>query len=213
MTDDEAAFLSAIKAEPDCDTHRLVYADWLQEQGREDRAQLIRTQIRHDHAVLPRLSAPWATTTRQQRAEKSVIVQHGRSLKCAEQLRRDVSVELLGQHYRAGVLWWERGFLGLVSCSWKLWAAIGDDLTAREWVPYVILGQTPGVLTQTCPSLGAPAPWCVGYSLRKTLWSWETLGKPAINPHDEDALAKCICEAEWPGTQFSFVRHAPLVNT
>lgn len=42
---DEAALLAAIIAHPDEDTHRLVYADWLQENGREDRAEFIRVQV------------------------------------------------------------------------------------------------------------------------------------------------------------------------
>ncbi len=46
LTDD--AFLQAILAEPDDDTHRLVYADWLEEFGDAaalDRAALIRAQV------------------------------------------------------------------------------------------------------------------------------------------------------------------------
>jgi uncharacterized protein (TIGR02996 family) len=46
MTDD--AFLQAIIAEPDDDTHRLVYADWLQDQGQGDRGEFIRTQVELD---------------------------------------------------------------------------------------------------------------------------------------------------------------------
>jgi uncharacterized protein (TIGR02996 family) len=56
---ERAAFLSAIKAAPDDDTARLVYADWLDEQGAERdarHAEMIRFQFRmartpHDHAA------------------------------------------------------------------------------------------------------------------------------------------------------------------
>lgn len=44
MTEEEA-FIEAIRADPDEDTHRLVYADWLAENGQEDRGNLIRCQI------------------------------------------------------------------------------------------------------------------------------------------------------------------------
>lgn len=44
MTDRDA-LLAAIRADPDCDTARLVFADWLQEQGEEARAEFIRAQI------------------------------------------------------------------------------------------------------------------------------------------------------------------------
>ena len=57
------AFLEAILAQPDDDTPRLVYADWLEEQGDSARAEFIRVQI--ERARLPdwdarqvRLEAP-----------------------------------------------------------------------------------------------------------------------------------------------------------
>jgi uncharacterized protein (TIGR02996 family) len=47
--DHERAFLQAIRAEPDDDAHRLIYADWLEEQGgagRTARSSFIRAQCR-----------------------------------------------------------------------------------------------------------------------------------------------------------------------
>lgn len=44
MTDRDA-LLAAIHADPDDDTARLVYADWLQENAQSDRAEFIRCQI------------------------------------------------------------------------------------------------------------------------------------------------------------------------
>src|SRR5437660_1230129 len=52
---DEAALLAAISADPDDDTPRLVYADWLEEHGDEagrTRAEFIRGQCQA--AQLPR---------------------------------------------------------------------------------------------------------------------------------------------------------------
>lgn len=45
---DGDALLAAILANPDDDTARLVYADWLQEHGDEDRAAFIRLQIERE---------------------------------------------------------------------------------------------------------------------------------------------------------------------
>jgi uncharacterized protein (TIGR02996 family) len=42
----DTAFLRAILANPDDDAPRLIYADWLDEQGDADRAEFIRLQIR-----------------------------------------------------------------------------------------------------------------------------------------------------------------------
>ena len=47
---DDVALLAAIRAHPDEDTPRLVYADWLEEQGGESnvaRAEYIRLEIEH----------------------------------------------------------------------------------------------------------------------------------------------------------------------
>src|SRR4051794_36032197 len=41
---EQAGFLRAITEQPDDDTHRLVYADWLDDHGGELHARLIRTQ-------------------------------------------------------------------------------------------------------------------------------------------------------------------------
>jgi uncharacterized protein (TIGR02996 family) len=45
MTSDERAFLDAICADPADDTARLVYADWLAENGEVDRGEFIRVEI------------------------------------------------------------------------------------------------------------------------------------------------------------------------
>jgi uncharacterized protein (TIGR02996 family) len=43
----EEAFLAAIEAAPADDAPRLVYADWLDEQGRHDQAEVIRAEHRY----------------------------------------------------------------------------------------------------------------------------------------------------------------------
>jgi uncharacterized protein (TIGR02996 family) len=45
---DESHFIAAMAADPDDDTPRLVFADWLQENGQQDRAEFIRLQCRPD---------------------------------------------------------------------------------------------------------------------------------------------------------------------
>lgn len=44
----ERPFLDSIIEDPEDDTPRLVFADWLEEQGEEDRAQFIRVQCEHE---------------------------------------------------------------------------------------------------------------------------------------------------------------------
>jgi uncharacterized protein (TIGR02996 family) len=45
MTPEEAAFLDAILEAPEDDTPRLVFADWLEDHGRPERAELFRLQV------------------------------------------------------------------------------------------------------------------------------------------------------------------------
>ena len=52
MNAEQLAFIRAICTEPANDTPRLVYAGWLQENGEEDRAEFIRTQIAGGLATL-----------------------------------------------------------------------------------------------------------------------------------------------------------------
>lgn len=52
---ERGALLAAVCADPDDDTLRLVFADWLQENGEGDRAEFIREQVRF--AAEPRSSA------------------------------------------------------------------------------------------------------------------------------------------------------------
>ena len=55
----EQAFLADIIAHPDDDAPRLIYADWLEENGQPERGEFIRLQIKL--ATLPgRRGRPWS---------------------------------------------------------------------------------------------------------------------------------------------------------
>src|SRR5262245_47849809 len=71
----EQAFLDAIRADPDDDTPRLVFADWLDEHGDADaraRAELMRVQCE-----LARWVPDLRRRTQLQRRERELIAQHG----------------------------------------------------------------------------------------------------------------------------------------
>ena len=71
---DEQAFLTTILAEPDDDTPRLVFADWLDERGSEEdhpRAALIRAQCR-----LENLPEGHAERTKLEREAKRILRKH-----------------------------------------------------------------------------------------------------------------------------------------
>src|SRR5262245_13490092 len=56
---EQAALLAAIIADPDEDTPRLVYADWLQEHGDEEQAAFIRESIKL--ALMKPTTKSWLT--------------------------------------------------------------------------------------------------------------------------------------------------------
>jgi uncharacterized protein (TIGR02996 family) len=75
----DAAFLEAIREHPDDDTHRLVYADWLEENGNPERAEFIRVQTElarldaFDPRMGPLRQREWALRPGQLAAWRAVL--------------------------------------------------------------------------------------------------------------------------------------------
>jgi uncharacterized protein (TIGR02996 family) len=113
---DDEGFLRAIIAEPEDDALRLVYADWLEDHDRSERARLIRVQCE-----LARLVASDAAVTREHRATLEAEV--------GGLLRTHKAAWLAELPYCGGVRWqpapnddtpggiFERGFVSLVSAD------------------------------------------------------------------------------------------------
>lgn len=121
MSVEENGFYTAILQNPDDDTVRLVYADWLEEHGDTDRAEFIRTQCwlatltaddpqrepleTHAGELLDRHRKEWESPLRELGAERivfrrglpaSVVMRPGIFLKHAEELfRRTPSITAL----------------------------------------------------------------------------------------------------------------------
>ena len=103
-------FLQAIRADPDSDAPRLIYADWLEEQGDSERAEFIRLQCQIDN------------------------------LSAADPVRLDAKVRaqrLLVKNEKTWLgfvtLWterrrWERGMLEYVSMQAKAFITAGESL-------------------------------------------------------------------------------------
>src|SRR6516162_10243136 len=112
MTEHEG-FLDAIKAEPDDDTPRLIYADWLDDHGQPERAEFIRLQI--ESARLPE-GDPRA-------AEFDVR---------AEEILAEHEIEWLGEWSERLVRWsFRRGFLDAITIEAESFRCHGDELFAR----------------------------------------------------------------------------------
>lgn len=72
MTSDGDALFLAICEHPDEDTARLVYADWLQENGQPERAEFIRLQCEAWH-----LCPAYPTVTEARTAASRLLKEHG----------------------------------------------------------------------------------------------------------------------------------------
>jgi uncharacterized protein (TIGR02996 family) len=148
------AFLEAICEEPDDDSHRLVYADWLEEHGDEARAEFIRVQC-----ALAHLPWPCGGSGEGSPAEDPAAAQARAALQARErELRNRHERAWLGP-LRGRVDGWEfhRGLLTVVLSGrwWKhpwhrLWRLLGrpvldsllDTPAAREawsWVDCLAL--------------------------------------------------------------------------
>jgi uncharacterized protein (TIGR02996 family) len=96
----EEAFLADIVEHPDDDTVRLIFADWLEEQGDGDRAEFIRVQIE-----LEKLSPTHRDRSRLRRREQELWKKHSNEWKKEVQAWAQKKVAF------------ERGFAAHISCT------------------------------------------------------------------------------------------------
>lgn len=168
MTEREA-LLATIRENPGDDTARLVYADFLQENGESGRAAFIRAQIelstlsepeykcigglRFDSPasknVLPAGTCYRCTETEHCRYHAAEAVMLATLPALPEfawphQTSTDHGdwVARLNDRPQAGA-WLDRGFVRAVRCEWKWWEKYGDSVLAREWVQSVRLTTQP----------------------------------------------------------------------
>lgn len=147
---DWPAFVSAILANPDDDTVRLVAADFLEENGDPDRAAFIRIQC-----ALARLEADGQGQSREaddlRKKERMFLgpLSHTRLFWAAEACPELVTMTLpdrrvaplaLPQVQGAEQLIWRRGFVDEVRCAAADWLKHGVAVRSRQPVREVTLG-------------------------------------------------------------------------
>ncbi len=179
---DQAAFLSAVIAQPDDDNVRLVFADWLQDHGQEERAEFIRAMIREPHfTVVYDEAAGLVPDTPDRRVACHLLRRNGH--------------KWLGPYYEAasGRQWlWRRGFVDVVVCAAADWIAEGDAIRASHPVTRVRLTTPPDV-----DHFGFSSDDEVTCQLR---------GRTAETPWNPDEplreIALRLLAMEWPGVEF-----------
>ena len=136
---DENAFLQAVIADPDDDAPRLIYADWLDENGESERAEFIRVQCH-----LARMG-----NDDQRRAE---LVSRERELLAAhDALWTTNTLRIVAREWT-----YHRGFIRRVGCNAIDFLERGDSLFALAPVQELRLyGSRDEMLTLVhCPHLG-----------------------------------------------------------
>jgi uncharacterized protein (TIGR02996 family) len=121
---DDTALLAAIRAEPDDDTVRLAYADWLEENGQPERADFIRCQVRGlEVGPDARNGALTALPTRLWNGTRVEWV--GNAVAAIFSGRGDAESVIAEVQF-------SRGFVRVVTCGLKTWLDIGDEILASN---------------------------------------------------------------------------------
>lgn len=110
MSHDARPFLDTIRAHPDDDGPRLVYADWLEERGECALAELIRVACELE-AMGPRRDA---------------------AARRVGELEQAVAKAMPDLGGNAPALTWRRGLVIELSAEWRAWLAHGDAITCRH---------------------------------------------------------------------------------
>ena len=140
-------FLQAILEAPPDDTPRLVYADWLQENGEEDYAKFIRLQIELAEASAANALKALALC----KTCNGLLAAHSPGTDCPNEVRwLGEDSPLLpegfqGQLDLAADFYWEwwRGFVARVETDAQSWLAHGDALTASHPIEILKLDNWP----------------------------------------------------------------------
>ncbi len=132
MTVTEADFLHAVLANPDDDAPRLVFADWLEEQGDSERAALIRAQI-------ALANPPYSNLTEQTRAKHDRAYGLLREQEAACWTPENAARWLHVPKVVASRCYFHRGFLREMSVFMDDWLSYGPHLVCLAPVQKVDL--------------------------------------------------------------------------
>ena len=122
---ERAAFISAILDNPDDDTARLVFADWLQEHGEPERAEFIRCQI--EAAKLPE---PKREKSKPAKRAAALLKKHEAEWRKVVPEREDDYFYLYGGRTLAGK--YDRGFLTHIGTYTPEFLKVAAQLLAVE---------------------------------------------------------------------------------
>lgn len=201
----ESALLAAVLAAPDDDTPRLVLADWWEDYGQADRAAFVRWQIEYDRR--------WRVPRLKQRHDQHITAGTSRTCRChlcrlwhrwgdlirgreeewsGVDLARAKSASYPSVLYDP-TLWYQRGFVEIVSCSAANWMRFGDALLARNPVRQVLLTTRQPTKIRTGPD-GKPRFGFAGDPRRRTFHHDEIVAE-----ENRRSDGGSLYRLRWPG--------------
>jgi uncharacterized protein (TIGR02996 family) len=145
----DEAFLRAICEEPDDDTHRLVYADWLDEHGQPERAEFIRVQC-----ALAKLGPDAPRPAELAEREQALYEAHHRAWfdELPEWARPRVY----------GTSTFRRGFVAGIFCTARQWLKGAEALLRQVPPERLTLYKCKGVMAEVSRSPSLAGVWALG---------------------------------------------------
>lgn len=116
---DRAAFIAAICAAPDDDLPRLVFSDWLEENGEPERAEFIRVQIKLSRLICSPFCRDGCV------CEVGDLRRRERELLEIDWIDQDGMPKFGGSTFS-----YRRGFIESITCSWSNWQRHADAIRA-----------------------------------------------------------------------------------
>lgn len=221
MADPHAPFLRAVIARPDDDLPRLVYADWLDEQGDSDRAEFIRLQCQLALAPLSpaderkaqnllnraRKGAPvrlMARTPATLRLKECLLLAKHPHDWLPEAVREMALFSSAPREDAAAGRTWRCGFVERIACTWADWVRYGTLVRAETPLRAVTLTDWPQVWGQVRDvTQSATVPGNVSlHGEPPYSWSSSTRNPLVSGEYYPDACQKMLAE-QYPGLTFA----------
>lgn len=211
---DRDSFLRAILAAPDDDVPRLIFADWLDENGEPERAEFIRVQcelagLREEASALQDIIMPAMPSDILWKGKPCSSEQFDRLWRAWYLIGRERDLLLPGEFHFAqpipNLLGWtmvhqpgefdwtfRRGFVEEIACSWEDWARP----TRKTDGSFTKIGERPNERLETmADAIRAATP------LKTVRLTTRLPGGFGGEPFDNE-MQKRILAHDWPGIEF-----------
>ena len=216
-TDEERAFLRRICETPEEDAVRLVYADWLDENGQPERAEFIRVQCEIERS--PSFAAPGVCPLRRREGElwNFGSPDHwavGADAFPFEHVIRCIDAETISKVNSAGydpIVIYRRGFPDQLTCTAEDWLTHADAIAAAHPVTKVTLtgGQVPWSRHTV---QDGTAEYYLLRGLGPTMRRGKTVRMPLIGVlHTQ--IIRAVLEAEWDKITFDLPQQNDFILT